>query len=118
MKEILDDLSYGAVEKLSTLASKHNQDNSKFESPSATESCALSYQVQYVPQKPWEPDTSALADLTELVATGGESLAAREFTMRYDGATATLSTVDNRGAKKSLVMKLSTTLNLISLIIL
>lgn len=103
VKDILDNLSYGAVEALHKLSAKTVDTLSANPSPT-TFSCAFASNIQFVPQKPWEPDTSSLADLTEAVATGGESAAAKEFNMRYDDCTAVPSSVpESRGAKKVLV---------------
>lgn len=103
IREILDELSYGAIEKLHDVLSA--QESPQSDTFPATISCAFSSHIKYIPQKPWEPDTSALADLTDDIATGGESVAAKEFTMRYDGSTVAStagSSSHNRGTKKCL----------------
>lgn len=103
VKGVLDELSYGASDKLNNLASKFNENKPQSEpEPATTFSCAFSSQVHYVPQRPWEPDTSALADLTDIVATGGESVAAKEFTMRYDGAGVSSTVQEHKGSKKGI----------------
>ena len=84
MKNITDALRDDILEQLKEEAFKQKEKSSV----PTTVSCGFRIDEPYNPQRPWNPDTSKLTDLIDQVATGVESVAAREFSMQYEGAVA------------------------------